>query len=533
MKNQIRTGLLLLVLFAGSVAKAQVPKLSSYPSAVGAVIFLDFDGHTVVNTVWNSPDPFYCGSSGLDNTQITTVFNRVAEDYRPFNINITTDSTVFLAAPLNRRMRVILTTSWEWFGAAGGVAYPGTFTSGDDTPCFVFASLLSNNVKAIADACSHEAGHTLGLFHQAAYNASCVKISDYYGGQGTGEIGWAPIMGVGYYQNTTQWYNGPNSYGCTNYQNDLTIITTGNGFGFRTDDHAATFAAATAAEFVSDQFNLAGVIETNTDQDMIRFTVPTNMRFHLNANPFNVGANNAGSNLDLQVSLYNQAQTLLNVYNPGNLLNSVIDTTLNTGTYYLKVEGKGNIYASNYASLGSYTLQGQLSSATLLPLRVLKLNGQLNGDKHQFNWIIDADEQVTDLTLEVSTDGISFRPVTQPAATDRSFIYKPNLASNAQYRLNVTFDNGRQYYSNVVTLRKTGTAPRPQLVSNLVNNHTVAVTSPGVYSYQVYNLGGTVVRKGQLSNGYNTINTAGITGGMYMIRFAGAAEQWTDKLILQ
>ncbi len=532
MKNPIKPWLLLCLFICSMAIKAQVPKLSSYPSA-SAVLFLDFDGHTVTGTSWNAGGPIYCGASGLDNIQLTAVYNRVAEDYRPFNVNITTDSAVFLAAPFAKRMRVILTTSWEWYGASGGVAFPGSFTWGDDTPCFVFSSLLNYNTKNIAEASSHEAGHTLGLYHQAAYDVNCVKISDYYGGQGAGEIGWAPIMGVGYYQNTTQWYNGPNPYGCTNYQNDLTVITSYNDFSFRTDDHAGTFAAATAANFSSQQFNIAGVVETGTDQDMIKFTVPDNGQFHLNANPFNVGASNAGSNLDLQISLYNQSQTMLNVYNPGNLLNSVIDTNLNAGTYYLKVEGKGNIYASTYASLGSYSLQGQLTFGTPLPLRVLKLNGQLNGDKHQLSWIIDADEQVTNLILEISTDGINFGPVTQPANSDRSFIYKPTVASNAQYRLNVTFDNGKQYYSNVVTLRKTGATQRPQLVSNLVVNNSVAVTSPGTFSYMVYDIGGKIIRTGQLSNGYNTINTTGVTGGMYMIRFAGTAEQWTDKLIIQ
>jgi hypothetical protein len=532
MKNPIKRYLLLCLLISSVAAKAQVPVLSSYPTA-SAVLFLDFDGHTLNGTSWNSGGPIYCGASGLDNAQITTVYNRVAEDFRPFNINITTDSTVFLAAPLYKRMRLILTTSWEWFGAAGGVALPGSFTWGDDSPCFVFSSLLNYNPKNIAEAASHEAGHTLGLYHQAAYDANCVRISEYYGGQGSGEIGWAPIMGVGYYQNTTQWYNGPNPYGCTNYQNDLTVITSYNDFDYRTDDHAATFAGATNATFTSQQFTIAGVVEKSTDQDMIKFIVPANGQFHLNANPFNVGAANAGSNLDLQVSLYNQSQTLINVYNPGNLLNSVIDTNLNAGTYYLKVEGKGNIYASAYASLGSYTLQGQLTFGVPLPLRVLKLNGQLNGDKHQLSWIIDADETVTNLILEISTDGINFRPVTQPASTDRSFIYKPTVSSNAQYRLHVTFDNGKQYYSNVVTLRKTGATQRPQLVSNLVSNNQVAVTSPGTFSYMVYDIGGKIVRKGQLTTGYNTINTSGITAGMYMIRFAGEAEQWTDKLIIQ
>ncbi|MEK7227095.1 MAG: DVUA0089 family protein, partial [Bacteroidota bacterium] len=205
-----------------------------------------------------------------------------------------------------------------------------------------------------------------------------------------------------------------------NYQNDLTVLTTTNGFSFRTDDHAATFAGASNAAFVSNQFNVSGVVEQNTDQDMIMFTQPSLGRFQLNAIPYNVGTGNAGSDLDLQVSLYNSSQTLLNVYNPGTLLSSVIDSNLTAGVYYLKIEGNGNMYAPNYASLGSYSLQGNFIEGAL-PLHKLELRGQLNGDLHQLSWIIEADEQITRQILEISTDGRNFGPVTEPAAADRAF----------------------------------------------------------------------------------------------------------------
>src|SRR5262245_30079442 len=146
MKNFYKSGLLLLILISTLSTRAQVPVLSSYPSA-SAVVFLDFDGQTVDNTSWNYNGPICCAPSGLSTADITTAFTRVAEDYRPFNINITTDSTKYFAAPANRRMRVIVTTSWEWYGQAGGVAFIGSFTWGDNTPCFVFSSLLGYNVK--------------------------------------------------------------------------------------------------------------------------------------------------------------------------------------------------------------------------------------------------------------------------------------------------------------------------------------------------------------------------------------------------
>jgi hypothetical protein len=189
------------------------------------------------------------------------------------------------------------------------------------------------------------------------------------------------------------------------------------------------------------------------------------------------------------------------------------------------------MYAPNYASLGSYSLEANFSPI-VLPLRKLELQGSLNGDKHQFNWIIDADEQVVSQVLEISTDNRVFSPVIEPRTDNRSFIYKPYVTTTAQYRLNVTFDNGRQYYSNIVTLRNTGKSQRPQLI-NTVTTGTVTVSSPGNYSYIVYDLTGKVQAKGQLSNGINNITATGLPAGMYMIRFANVSEQWTDKFVRQ
>jgi len=522
MKNLIRSSLMVLSFASILSASAQVPQLSSYPSA-SAVIFLDFDGHTVSGTSWNYNGPIACGASGLNNTQITEVFNRVAEDYRPFNVNVTTDSTKYLAAPANRRMRIILTITSEWYGSAWG----------DGTPCFVFTALLNYNVKNISEAASHEAGHTLGLYHQSLYDQNCVKISDYNPGVGSGEIGWAPIMGVGYYRNFTLWNNGPNSYGCNNIQSDLSVITTNNGFGFRNDDHANTYNQATNATFSSNQFNVNGVITQSTDFDMFKFTIPSLGQFTLNAVPYNVGTGNSGSDLDMQISLYSNSQVLLNVYNPGMLLNSIIDTILASGTYYLRVEGKGNIYAPNYASLGSYSLQGNFTEGSTLPLRRLELRGSISGDRHQLNWLIDADEQVIKQILEMSTDGVNFTSLVETNNDDRSFSYKPTAGTNIQYRMNVTFDNGRQYYSNVITLRSTGVIEKPNLMGNFITGNTILVSSPGNYEYAIYHFNGNMITKGRLTSGENNISASGLISGMYIIRFTNNEQHWMEKLVRQ
>ena len=133
MKNQNKTLLLAFMLLASLFSFAQTPIYNSYPSAP-AVIFLDFDGQAVSGTSWNtSSNAIICGPSNLGTAAITEIFNRVAEDYRPFNINITTDSTKYWAAPIAQRMRIILTITSDWYGSAGGVSYTNSFTWGDNT----------------------------------------------------------------------------------------------------------------------------------------------------------------------------------------------------------------------------------------------------------------------------------------------------------------------------------------------------------------------------------------------------------------
>jgi len=534
MKKFLNSGLLLLTIVSTLTANAQVPLYSSNPAA-SSVIFLDFDGHTVSGTSWNYAGPFVCAPTTLSTSQMTSVINSVAEDYYPFDVNVTTDSTKYWAAPIKSRMRVILTTTYSWYGnGAGGVAFVGSFKWGDNTPCFIFTSLLNNNVKYISEAAAHEAGHTLGLYHQSSYDANCVKLSDYNYGNGSGETSWAPIMGVGYYKNLTQWFKGPNSYGCTNIQDDLDVITKTNGFSYKADDMPATFRDAMNAPFVSNTVTVNGNIERNTDQDMIKLTQPSLGRLVLDAIPSNTSTGSISSNVDLKITLYNSAQNVVKVYNPISLLSVHIDTLLPAGTYYAKIEGDSNIYVSNYASLGAYSIQAAYLPNITLPLRRLELSGEMSGDRHKLNWLIDADEQVIDLKLEVSSDGRHFADVAAMTTSDRSYMYKPTATTNLLYRLNVTFDNGKQYYSNTIVLRNNHADPRPKLVSNVLTTNTIAVTSPGNYDYFIYDFNGKTIGKGQLKNGYNTINATGIsTSGMYLIRFANASDLWVEKFVRQ
>ncbi|HET9826080.1 MAG TPA: zinc-dependent metalloprotease family protein [Chitinophagaceae bacterium] len=318
----------------------------SSPSSSAGVILLDFDGQLVSGTAWNTSGDFYCNPANLTSSEITTITQRVINDYSPFNVTVTTDESVYNAANIYRRIRVIITESWEWYGKqVGGATYLGSFTSGTSTPSFVFSSLLYYDPKYVAEAVSHEVGHSLGLHHQSLYDASCTKVSEYNYGQGTGEIGWAPIMGSSYSQNLTLWHNGQSSLGCTSYQDDLSVIA--SIIGYRTDDYSNTTSGAAVLTSSAD-----GIINGSSDLDFFSVNISTSKTVSLT--PFNVGPYNAGANTDLVLRVYDGQGGLISTIQDPNVLNA--GTVLNPGSYFISVGTTANIYASVYGMLGRYNV---------------------------------------------------------------------------------------------------------------------------------------------------------------------------------
>lgn len=189
------------------------------------VVFIDFEGDPVQTPYWYGGNYFYATPSGLSVQEIINIVDSVKKDFKSFPITITIDSTVFLTSHTNRRQQVIVTQYNEWYGLVGGVAYPGSITWGADAPAFVFSKALKYSQKKIAEAISHEIGHTIGLYHQAVYDVNCAVITDYNPGSGS----YAPIMGSSYTREGV-WWVGPNSFGCNNIQNDTLIIRSVVGF---------------------------------------------------------------------------------------------------------------------------------------------------------------------------------------------------------------------------------------------------------------------------------------------------------------
>ncbi len=192
----------------------------SVPSIYNFVIFVDFDGHYVNTPYWYGGVPLILNNSGLSDTEINNIMIEVRKDFAQFPIILTSDSSIYFKAQSNKRQRIVVTQYNEWYGAAGGVAYIGSILWGEEVPSFVFSKALNYSQKAVGEAISHEAGHSLTLYHQSKYSESCQFISEYNNGNPSTN---APIMGVSY-SKPGVWWIGATSFGCNSIQNDSLII---------------------------------------------------------------------------------------------------------------------------------------------------------------------------------------------------------------------------------------------------------------------------------------------------------------------
>lgn len=522
--------------FAASAIEisAQVPKLSSFPSAT-ATIFLDFDGQTVNSPYWNGGISFYCTAPTFTSEQITTVFNQVAEDYRPFNLNITTDSTVYFAAPATKRQRIIISAYSAWYGSAGGVAYIESFRWGMEIPGFVFANLLGHNTKYVGDAAAHETGHTLGLNHQSRYDAACAFLNEYNPGAGTGEISWAPIMGNSYSKNLSLWHNGSTNYGCTSLQSDLAVIASAaNGFGYRTDDIGNTTAASANLPINGQILSTSGLINTTTDVDVLKIIIPEKGHLTISAIPFNTANGYVAADIDLEVDLLNHNGAVLSHYNPGTSVQVSIDSILDPGTYYLSITNAANSnIATNYGMLGSYSVTGTFTAGAALPIYSLTLNGEVANNKHELTWNIIADEPIETITVEISSDGKTFTNLQDVTGSLRKFVYQPFEKGTAYYRLHVVTVSQLKYYSNIISLREAKGGAKYNLVSNIITGNSISINSNDNFGWRLLDMNGRSIGNGKMITGLNRLTAANLTNGMYLLQIMDGAEITTEKIVKQ
>jgi hypothetical protein len=347
---------------SGAVAGASLASVPALDSRAGAYakLYLDFNGDTT--STWGSYSPGTTPAYDTDGdptsfssaelTSMHQIFDRVAEKYSPFNIDVTTVDP----GNLNNKqtLKVVIGGDGAWLGSpSGGVAYVGGFSNSASNEVFVFPKNLGNGyAQYVAEAAAHESGHGFGLQHQSSYDSAGNKTSEYAPANGAGD---APIMGNSYTARRGMWWLGTPSTSSTGLQDDMSVISSStNGFGYRADDFGNSLPAASALTLNGTALSGAGVIEKTGDSDVFSFTAGAGA-LTLSVNP-----SSAGGMLDAKIDLRNASGTVLASSDSG--LSESLNTTVTQGTYYLSIASHGG-----YGDVGQYTIGGTETGVTVTP----------------------------------------------------------------------------------------------------------------------------------------------------------------------
>ncbi len=372
-------------------AQALTVAMNSRPSAT-IQFYLNFDGETVTGTSWNTAynnggNPIVAQPSGLTAAQVTAVFNEVAEHFRAFNVNVTTDGTKYAQAAQPQRMKCIVTpTNFTGSSSTLGIAYLNTYGGFSvNAVCWAFThDVPTFGIASTAVSAAHEIGHTLSLSHDGTASLG------YYQGHGQGSVQmlpfsgyndyWGPIMGspaqtitngstanVRKRADVVQWSMGEYS-GANRQEDDVGIIA--GKVGYSPDEAGDTQGAAFS---LSLGVNQAGVISSANDPDYFSFAS--------GGGSFSFTATSTGAppNVDLAIEIQNSAGAVLAYANPAGTAAATVSASLGAGTYYVKLSPSGNKNAatdgySTYGSIGAYTLTGT-GNFLAQPVNFANLNG--------------------------------------------------------------------------------------------------------------------------------------------------------------
>jgi hypothetical protein len=481
----------------GLAPLSSIPVLNSLLGA-SASLYLDFDGHfepqwggySNVTSPAFDQDGDATTFSVAELGAIDQIWQFVAEDYAPFNINVTTVLPPSFADGVAMRVAIGGTGAWTG-GLYGGLTYVNTFTNWIVNTSFVFPKNLANGyARYTADAVSHEAGHAFGLQHQSQYSGT-TKVADYYAGPGDGR---APLMGYSYGAARSLWWYGTSIYS-TIFQDDLAVLSrVQNRFGYRADDHGNTATTATPLAVSGTQVGGAGIIEKTSDLDV--FSVTTGAGTISLTVDVPAGINNLDARLELRDAT---GTALIASAAPSTSFGATVTATVAAGSYRLVVASQGN-----YGDVGQYTVRGTIVPP-ILPVddpAGLSASG-VSATQVNLSWTDRATNE-TGYRIERSADGTTWVTIATTFADATAYADTTVAAGTAyQYRV-LAFNN--QTISGVSNVA--GVTTVPEAPSGL----SATAVSPGQIDLSWGDVGGAAGFRIERSTDGITWTLVGTTG---------------------
>jgi hypothetical protein len=383
-RNQMRSRL--EALEDRQLLAAAIPIFHSNPTA-SKTLYLDFDGHFEedygdFDDVRTPPMNFDGTAATLSPREwglIQDVWGRVAEDFAPFDIDVTTEQPAHMRD--GREMRIAFGGTWsDWYDAeTSGIHIGETFLGDEPNVTYVFSEYIGPNAAALATTASHEAGHAFGLEHQSTYDAEGDRIDEY----SMGGADWTPIMGNNLSTDRTLWWHGTSAASipaawvpdpapgfevrgdrAIRLQDDMRGL--GDRLGWRADDHGASLAASTRLRTLdwsggtSDSLSARGIVGSTSDQDFFTFRVARAGAFRARLDVITRGAN-----LDARIDLGRVTAAgwvPVAAAAPADDLGATMEQWLAPGEYVLIAGSQGS-----YGDVGQYTLGLSLARDAAAP----------------------------------------------------------------------------------------------------------------------------------------------------------------------
>ncbi|HAD61744.1 MAG TPA: hypothetical protein DCG12_21110, partial [Planctomycetaceae bacterium] len=335
-----------------------VPPMNSLQGAP-VTVYLDFNGHIVQNPEILAEredgidQPFYVPAFDTDGdrtsfspeelVQIEELWARVAEDFAPFNVNVTTSDPFIYA----NRQAILVSIGGDgtWRGAVGtageGFAAFETFSSGTgDNNAVVFGE-NQPGMQRLAQATSSRVFEAMGLTEPAALpSAALTELPRAASVDTTRDLNAAPA----------------------------TVASAANGIVFRGDEFSNNSANATLIGVGPGVEQVDGFIHLSTDEDWLRFrTLESNatisirgldLRFDPQGNPV-AGVTNPGSNLIPRLRIYDENLVQVGAINETvdttdpdiALLSGSVSLNLPAGVYFLQIDSESPVHGA-----GQYTI---------------------------------------------------------------------------------------------------------------------------------------------------------------------------------
>lgn len=383
----------------GILSTSEFPPLHSNAGA-SKTLYLDFDGH--FEPVWGAftdidipaydsdGDPTIFGD--LEVINIMEIWRRVAEDFAPFDIDVTTE------APDNfddtAHLRVAIGGDGAWTdGANAGISYINLFADAIPNVVFVFPDNLGmGNAKLVAEGISHESGHAFGLKHQSLYDDDGNLLDEYH----AGDLTRAPIMGDSYAAQRGVWWHGPSEESMSELQDDMALLAA--ALGWRADDVGDTPDDAVALTVHGATVSGAGIIGAMDDLDVWSFDTDEGAIMFQVTVPFGV------NNLDAKAQLLDAGGEVVVAWqDPETTYDVTLVATVAAGSYRLVVGSHGA-----YGDVGQYAITGLIVPVGSVVTPPTDLSVEiLSPTEIDLTWQDNADDE-TGYIVEWSLDGAAW-----------------------------------------------------------------------------------------------------------------------------